>query len=116
MLHSNEAIIRDPTSEISRINGELAKCGLPLRQLNATELMGFFHADIMHLNSNNGKDSLPRNNAEDCIISSLEPSEVPKGDFNFPQVYLKAMGIYCDLKNGKAFNANYTWPLLPSPV
>jgi hypothetical protein len=29
---------------------------------------------------------------------------------------LKAMVIYCDLKNGKALKSNYSWPLLPSPV
>jgi hypothetical protein len=87
-----------------------------LRPLNATELLGFFHADIMHSNRNNGADSTPSEKEDDCSFPPLEPLEIPKGDANYPQVYLKAMVIYCDLKNGKALKSNYSWPLLPTPV
>lgn len=87
-----------------------------MRPLNTTELLGFFHSDIMHSNKSNGADSISSENEDDCSIPPLEPSEVPKGDANYPQIYRKAMVIFCDLKNGKALQSNYSWPLLPSVV
>ena len=105
-------------SEISRINEELTKCGLPSRPLNATALLDFFHADIMHVSENNNnqkKNDATKNNEEDCIIPPLE-SGLLITDSNLQNVYMKAMTVFCDLKNGKAFTENYLWPLLPSVV
>jgi len=118
VVTSNEAVIRDPVSEISRINEELTKCGLPSRPLNATALLDFFHADIMHVSENNNnqkKNDATTNNEEDCIIPPLE-SGLLITDNNLQNVYMKAMTVFCDLKNGKAFKENYVWPLLPSVV
>jgi len=118
VVTSNEAVIRDPVSEISRINEELTKCGLPSRPLNATALLDFFHADIMHVSENNNnqkKNDATTNNEEDCIIPPLE-SGLLITENNLQNVYMKAMTVFCDLKNGKAFKENYVWPLLPSVV
>jgi len=105
--YSNEAVTRDPTAEITRIRDELTACGLPPKPVNATEIQIFFDADLMH--SNKESKTLASN---ECIIPPLEQDLLTNGDRELEQVYVKAMTVFCDLKNGKALEPDYVWPLL----
>lgn len=118
VFSNNHAIVSHPLSEAKRISKELTRrCGLPRPARELTrEVAGQFVDPDLQRSKHPGEDRtrvLMRYNG--CRIhaynSTLEP--YTREHRREQDLYLKAMRIYCDLRNGRALHPAYEWPDLP---
>jgi len=107
VITSNDDIIADPELELTKVLKGLEDCGLPKQNLNITASIDFIDITEQHghevenpcmINGTNGKWRLNNYASKDNSLDKrwLEES-----------YYSKAMQLYCDMKNGKAFEQDY---------
>ena len=101
-------LINDPLREINRISQELTtKCKIPAapKSIQQKAVDFFFDKGLIH---NNEKLS---ENSSSCMM------EYKNADNDTKQLkhYKDAIQVYCDLKNGKAYDSHYKWPDLSVP-
>lgn len=112
VVTSNEDILENPFSEIERISDELTlKCQVrpPPQQLSMESVQQFIDTGLQHANVTLEKDVLI--SYGNCTVHNYA-NKYSEGTIERKRevvVYLKAMKIYCDLKNGRAFNQDYDW-------
>lgn len=120
VFSTNEAVINDPFNEVQRIKNELTeKCRVmapPIYQLSSEIVDEFVDPKLQH-NSNKRiaekeKQGVLKQFGDNCEAKQFESAYL-KGSANWKaemEMYLLAMGVYCDLENGKAFRSDYEWP------
>lgn len=128
---SNESIFNNPYNELQRITNELTtKCGVPKpsEQLTQDIVDRFVDPNLLHNNQKQKEREMLNNNENDyydndkmvianydgCIVYQLETTSlVGSVIYNREEdLYMKAMKMYCDFKNGKAYKDDYEWPEL----
>lgn len=102
---SNHDIKKDPAKELSRISNELTEnCGVPPppTKLNNTALDVFFDGDLQHTH-------LVSESEDDCVQIEFEKSEEKHRREGY---FREVIQVYCDIKRGRAFEADYQFPPL----
>jgi hypothetical protein len=120
VFSTNEAVVKDPFGEVQRIKNELTdKCRViapPTFQLSSEIVDEFVDPKLQH----NGKDrkaaeekrEILKQFGDNCAAKEYD-TQYTKGSASWMvenEMYLAAMGVYCDLENGKAFRSDYEWP------
>ena len=117
---SNEKILGDPLHEVQRISDELTKhCGLPKPSSQITQDLvdKFVDPSLQHNKKQREAEDAAKEVIADydgCKVHDYE-SDYPLGTPNHQRersLYLKAMQIFCDFENGKAYEPGYVWPEL----
>lgn len=119
VLTSNNAVLRDPLSELQRICDELTnKCGVvkPPRRLTLDKASEFVNPELQQQTMKREKEMAEREVIavyDGCKVYGYD-SPLQDGHRNEREAesYKAAMKIYCDMENGKAFDADYQWPNL----
>lgn len=113
---SNEAVIADPLNEVQRISDELTtKCGVqsPPKKISKSVVDQFFDPNLQH--GKKGVDFIEsrilETHSEDCVVYDIEHGQGTRTKAQ-TDLYINAMKIYCDLKNGSAYKDNYIWPTI----
>lgn len=120
VLSSNEAVLKNPLKEVTRISEELtSKCGVPAppSQIDQETVDKFIDPDLQHNKKQREYEDAKKPvliEHDGCKVhdyDSFEPAEstVYKREHD---LYMKAMKIYCDLQSGKAYESDYKWPTL----
>lgn len=126
---SNEDIMSYPFNEVQRISNELTyKCNVPTPSQKLTQdiVDKFVDPNLQHnKNNNNNKEDhndhdhntgnkkiIAKYNNDTCIVYEFDTiSELGSRQYEIEeQMYLKAMEIFCNLKNGYAYKDEYVWP------
>ena len=117
---TNEAVFKDPWSEVSRIQNELTlKCHVimpPIHQLSEDVVNEFVDPKLQHNSKKRKKEEEKRGTLKDfgagCVAREFD-SDYDEGSSNRKaeiEMYLMAMQVYCDLEAGKAYLNDYEWP------
>lgn len=121
---TNEAVFNDPMAEVQRIKNELTeKCHVappPTQQISEEVVYEFVDPKLQHKGKErkSGENNLAslKDFGNGCVARDFL-SDYPKASANRTaevDMYLIAMGVFCDLENGKAFASDYEWPDLVS--
>ncbi|KAL7551873.1 LOW QUALITY PROTEIN: hypothetical protein ACHAWF_016686, partial [Thalassiosira exigua] len=117
---TNEAVFKDPMAEVQRIKNELAdKCHVmppPTFWLPQNVVDEFVDPKLQHNSKERKAEEASRavlkDFGNDCVAREFE-SNFEEGSSNQraeAELYLMAMGVFCDLENGKAYAKDYQWP------
>jgi hypothetical protein len=117
VLTSNNAILNNPLQEVTRIVEELTKtCGVapPPSHISPEICKEFVDPELQQQKMKRQEEQ--RKVIADyngCLVYDFD-SVYKNGTRHNKEVdmYRKAMRIYCDLENGKAFENDYEWPQL----
>jgi len=120
VFSTNEAVFKEPLKEVQRIKNELTeKCRViaPPTYEVASEIIDEFVDPKLQHNSKKRKAAeekggILKDFGGNCVAREFESTNL-KGSANWKaemNMYLLAMGVYCDLENGKAFRSDYEWP------
>jgi hypothetical protein len=117
---SNDAIMASPLTEVQRLVQELTtKCGVPRppNELTQEEVDKFVDPSLQHnAKGKYGQDRPVIVKHGTCEIHELTTDTLPGSPAYEIQLelYLLAMGLYCDMESGAAYKDDYTdWPELP---
>ncbi|KAL3801205.1 hypothetical protein HJC23_012605 [Cyclotella cryptica] len=112
VFSTNEALVKDPMSEVQRIADELTtKCNViapPNRQLAKSVVDEFVDPKLQHNKEKPGGRKI----REGCIAPQYQ-SEHAEGSPSQKQeeeIFLMAMEVFCDLESGDALKEGYGWP------
>jgi len=121
VLSSNDAILADPLKEVQRISDDLTtKCHVkaPPNRISQEDIDRFIDPELQHNKKQREKQARELKILEEygdgCLIRDYN-SDFLEGT---PQrqsemaMYVLAMRVYCDLKSGKAYESEYSWPEL----
>jgi hypothetical protein len=118
-LTSNNAVLRDPLSEVQRISDELTnKCGVikPPSRLTLDKASEFVNPELQQQTMQREKEMAEREVIavyDGCkVYGYASPLKDGHRNERETESYKAAMKIYCDMENGKAFDADYQWPNL----
>jgi hypothetical protein len=119
VLTSNNAVLHDPLSEGQRISDELTnKCGVvkPPRRLTQDKASEFVNQELQQQSMKSENEMAEREVIavyDGCNVYGYD-SPLEDGHRNEREMesYKAAMKIYCDMENGKAFDADYQCPNL----
>lgn len=120
VFSTNEAVFKDPMTEVQRIKNELtAKCRVitPPTPAISQEVVDTFVDPKLQHNSKERKAEeknlgILKDFANGCVARDFE-SEYDKKSANRRaevELYLMAMQVFCDLESGWAYRDDYTWP------
>ena len=136
---SNEALLKNPHDEFFKIKLGLEECGVRFDDelLNVTAIGDYVRSELQTpaaayaslpgtstdgsvvTKELDGNDTAVSEGREGCDIPALiivsntthdNGNETPEGRQRNEKMYQNAMKIYCDLKNGNAFDVDYGWP------
>eukprot|EP00588_Corethron_pennatum_P005654 CAMPEP_0194298074 /NCGR_PEP_ID=MMETSP0169-20130528/59963_1 /TAXON_ID=218684 /ORGANISM="Corethron pennatum, Strain L29A3" /LENGTH=447 /DNA_ID=CAMNT_0039048021 /DNA_START=561 /DNA_END=1904 /DNA_ORIENTATION=+ len=112
VLSSSEKFFANPTEELKKIVDALSDCDLkpPIsKDLDVKVINSFIDTKLRHNKSNDNGAVLAQHG--DCVVKDFKSKDKGRELKKQKEVYLQAMNIYCDLKSGKAYEANYKWPV-----
>mmetsp|Transcript_41317 Transcript_41317/g.74484 ORF Transcript_41317/g.74484 Transcript_41317/m.74484 type:complete len:642 (+) Transcript_41317:39-1964(+) len=120
VFSTNEAVFKDPMTEVQRIKNELTmKCRViapPTHELSSEVVDEFVDPKLQHNSKERKAEEEKRGVLKDfgdgCVAREFE-SDYPEATANRKAevaMYLMAMGVFCDLENGKAYRSDYEWP------
>lgn len=117
VFSSNEAILADPLTEVTRISQELTtNCGVPPppNKLTAEQVEKFVDTSLQHNKKAIGADMPVIRRFGSCEVHELvTDSEKDTPRYNLENdLYMTAMEIFCAMKNGAAYDPDYLWPEL----
>ena len=113
---SNEAVLKDPLSEVQRISDELtSKCKVPAppNRVQQEDVDKFVDTSLQH---NKKKEQtgevIAKHNHGKCLVMDYESDyEEDTSDRERERtLYERAMKVYCDFESGKAYEEDYEWP------
>jgi hypothetical protein len=116
---SNEDVLEDPLTVVTRISQELtAKCGVPKppEALTNETVNQFIDPSLQHnKNKDEGEGHKVLADHDGCQVREYESpaDQDPAEKARELNLYLTAMKIYCDFKSGEAYKPGYAWPELP---
>jgi hypothetical protein len=127
---SNDAILKNPQLELTRISNELEdRCDLESRSLLLDKMSNFVDNSLQHgvltdesVRGGDGADACVIPPYKRPSLSSRTKAATADADpvddelliATETEVYEKAMQVFCDMNNRKAFGPNYVWPVLNS--
>ena len=117
---TNEAVFKDPLTEVQRIKNELiGKCRVlepPTHQISEEVVNQFVDPKLQHNSKERKAEESQKTKLKEfgkgCIARDFE-SEYEEHTVNRKaevEMYLMAMQIYCDLEKGTAYRSDYEWP------
>lgn len=113
VVTNNDNVLDNPFKEAQRMIDDLSsKCGVhppPQQRLTNDTVGKFIDSKLQHKMNYTSKRKLAQHG--ECIIYDYD-SEYEDGTLEKQRemdMYLKAMKIYCDFENGRAFDVDYEW-------
>ena len=120
VFSTNEAVFKDPASEVQRIKNELTqKCNVippPIHEISTQVVNTFVDPKLQHNNkerkAEEGKQRILKDFGDGCVAREFESDYEEKSANRMAEVgmYLMAMQVFCDLENGSAYRKDYVWP------
>lgn len=120
VFSTNEAVFKDPRTEVQRIKDELTKkCKVippPILEISSQVVNEFVDPKLQHnkkeREAEEKKQRILKDYGNRCVAREFE-SEYEEQSANRRAeigLYLMAMQVFCDLENGKAYKKHYEWP------
>jgi len=118
VLSSNDDVLANPLGEVLRITEELTtKCGVPPppKTITQEDIDIFIDPNMQHGKKEMGAGRATLEDYNGCIIPDFDSVNKPGSQEHNREsaLYMVAMKIHCDFKNGKAYEDNYEWPQIP---
>jgi len=114
---SNEKLLANPKDEVQRLSHELVhKCNVPAppNELTQDAVDIFVDPKLQHEKKKKKNEDGILDQYGDCVVPKYE-SKFGLGSrkqLDEEKMYRIAMKIFCDLKSGAAYSADYEWPAL----
>ena len=118
VLSSNNAVLADPLKETERIAKELEEtCGVPAppSRISQHVIDSFVDPKLQHNKRalEDEKQSMAILEMHgSCEVRDYKSVDGGEKNPNEVQMYKRAMKVYCDLEDGKAYESDYEWPTL----